>query len=203
MRPREPSISPDPVPGGRLVHLAAREADLHAEVVALDGTPPERFQRLHDREVFARYRGVFEAYATLAAGQPGADEPGATPDDATEALKRATFLQWSAAAEPRERTGLWRLDEEAQDEVIRELDRRIQTGELDDELRFMLGWYFAQADFYFDSLEEGHALKALLREARDEAPVRIEDPPEALRRTDRRGRMGMYFAEMLAAAGGA
>ena len=180
-----------------LDHLAEREVSLHAEVAALEGPPEERFPRLHAGGVFARYGQVFEEYVRIALTAPSGGGAG-TPPEAREALERATFLLWYAAHEPRERTGLWRLDEEAQDEVVRELDRLAQKDGLHPELRFQLRWYHTVADYVFDSMEEGHALKAWLRETRDRSPARLEEAPEELRRTEGRGLLGIYFAEVLA-----
>ncbi|MCZ6690846.1 MAG: hypothetical protein O7H41_14735 [Planctomycetota bacterium] len=164
-----------------LERLAAGETEVLRRTAATEGAAPEKFRLLHERGVFTEYGSIYEQYVGMIAdGDPG-----------TEALKRALFLQWYAQLEPATSTGLWDLDDEGQDEIIRELDRRAIARKFDEELRMMLSHYYSVAPHYFDSQEEGHSLKLSLRDDEESA----ERPGVAS--MERRGQMGDYWRGVL------
>lgn len=146
----------------------------------LTGPPRARFQRVHERGIATAFREIHERYVELLTD----------PARATEALKRALFLQWYAEQEPPSATGIWDLDEEARDAVILELDRRVRSGEIDPELRDMLARYYREAPWYFDGQEEGQDLKPYLR---DVGGPGDGGPSAAVRADEGRGLMGEYW----------
>jgi hypothetical protein len=167
-----------------LSKLAAREAELVAQVQAASGSGSRRTQTLEAAGVFAAYRDVHRAYVAL------------LPDG--EALKRALFIQWFSSTEPPCFSGIAAPDRDAERAVFDELERRAQAGALDAELRWMLSWYRVVSDFYFPPAERFPSLRAAL-ESHDQ-------PVETARRAhpplDGRGQMGDYWRSVLRRAPG-
>lgn len=131
--------------------LAQAEHRILAELDDAVGPPAQRLKALEKWGVFTRYREIHRDYAGLLAD----------PASATEALKRAVFLQWLMFAEPAFLTGLSALLPGPSAAVLAELERRAAEDEVDDELAAMLGWYFVVADHAFPpepELPRVHAL---------------------------------------------
>jgi hypothetical protein len=101
----------------------------------------------------ATWEGVFGQYVALARRGD------------LEAVKRALFLAWYEMAEP----DAWYndikgLDTELKREVYSIVDDLTRRGRLDDELRWMLPYYYSVADIYlppgFDALEKASKVRA-------------------------------------------
>ncbi len=93
--------------------LAAREQELLNVVNRMVGTIEEKAAQLQQAGIFDAYLRVHQDYVRLLHD----------PQQGREALKRALFLQWYAVSEPSAFTGLWELDQAAEEGVVQELDR--------------------------------------------------------------------------------
>jgi len=144
--------------------LAREEGRLLRQVRSLEGTVEAKGAGLGALGVFAAYAEVHRRYTALA-------EAGST-----EALKRALFLQWFAAAEPPFLTGISELDREAERRTAMLTERLCATGTMDEELGWMLPHYFLIASWAFP-LSECPQLSAYCEE--NEPADAVLPPPEA------------------------
>lgn len=166
--------------------IAAEEERLVRIVEAASGTFEERVPFLERHGVFDAYAIVYRRYVELAL------------EGDIEALKRALFLQWYVVAEPYELTGLSDADEATMVSVLRAVNRRVVSGDLDAELRWMLPWYFMIADWYLridstDVLEELGPFIALSRSQSSDIGAMALDAAAFLGR----GTMGYYWASVI------
>ncbi len=123
----------------------------------IEGTIAEIHAQLERSGIFNRYRCVYNAYVDLAL------------QGDLEALKRALFLCWFEVVEPSFLTGIAELDGDRSWRVLEYLEVLASTNKLDKELRWMLPYYYAVADYYFDSVLENSlpALRRFLDENKD------------------------------------
>ncbi len=145
-------------------------------VHSVTGLMEEKQESLRQQGVFAQYAQVHSQYAGLI-------------DHATEgieALKRALFIQWFTVAEPACFTGIFDVAQEARDKVFKQIDGMIRRQELDDELGFMLDWYYNITPWYFDAQSECHNWQRYL--ATTHAAPQYENS-----QFDNRGQMGRYW----------
>ena len=162
-----------------LVELTAEEDRLLAIVSRITGTMEEMFQQLDDLGVFDAYRKVHLAYVDLA-----------ERDGNVEALKRAIFLQWFRLSEPSSFTGLWEFDTNAEQKALRLLDHLVITHQLDQELQWMLPWYYFITDFYLDRFDGFEEIKCFSKENQQELWADGAPTRESLKN---RGQMGKYW----------
>lgn len=171
-----------------LQELAAWEDRLDRLVrAAAAGSLEDRDRTLLETGVYADYAAVFRSYVDLL------DDEDAGP----EALKRATALVWLSGMEPAPLTGLAELPEQSVSAVRRALEERTRRGELDDELLWMLPWYYGIADFALVGAEAVPHLEAMLVEADFQAWRRA---PPALARLAGRGQLGRYWLSVIGGA---
>ncbi len=186
--------------GLSLKQLAQEEERLLAIVKTVRNLP-EPDLRLNALDVFASYRQVHAAYADMLAN----------PLNGAEALKRALFLQWTAALEPPFLTGIVsplgsafaepdflaemvRIDRLLERKVLEELESVLANQRLDHEGTLMLGWYDSVWEFYFDPFPGlPHLARARVVKNPD-IHLAAAMSEESLRG---RGQMGEYFSEML------
>lgn len=156
--------------------LANTETELYSKVVELydKGNREERSEQL--KKVFAAYRQVHKNYADLA-------------KENDEALKRGLFIQWYAVTEPNYLTGIEVLDEEAEENIIKLIEVRIQNDSLDTELKWMLN-YYATWEFVFDKYKNIKGLENLIEKRTDELPLGLVINKVAM---NSRGQMGTYW----------
>lgn len=106
--------------------------------------------------IYEAWRRIFAEYVALARSGN------------LEALKRALFLAWYEQAEPCPLSGLHLLDAEAKKEVLQLLEDLARQDQLDDELKWMLPYYYSVADWYlpsdFPALEKASKKDVDLRE---------------------------------------
>ena len=167
----------EPLPPG-LDELAAAEDELAAEVAAVTGTMEEKFDQLRLQGVFAEYSRVFQRYLALA--RP--------PRSDLEALKRAAFLAWYEQAEPWCFTGVGELPPDACRSVVELLEPL--AGELDEELVWMLRWYYFIAEWAYPALDAHPRLGGILVSGDPQTWRRHRAAAERMRG---RGLMGEYW----------
>ena len=127
------------------------------------------------KTIFASYKQVHKNYADLS-------------NNDYEALKRGLFIQWYACIEPSYFTGIAEIDQEAEKNIIDNIEKHIQNKTLDVELKWMLN-YFATWDFVFDRFSTRKGLVELIANKTDEFfPTKIDN--EAM---SKRGQMGKYW----------
>jgi hypothetical protein len=105
----------------------------------------QRDARFQMTGVYDAWRRIFREYVGLAR----------TGDK--EALKRAAFLYWYSLSEPKELNGIPALDKELVREVLGLVDSMLQSSECDAELKWMLPYYYAVADFYLTGFGPGQS----------------------------------------------
>ena len=158
-----------------LQELADKETILYEKVVELYRQPQSDNTNEALQNIFLKYRKIHQTYADLSLA-----------DD--EALKRGLFIQWYALSEPDYLTGIADLDENAENKIIQSLNDRIEAGNVDDELIWMLN-YYANWDWIFERLTsfKGFSSK-IVNEQNNHLPDKIDKEAMA-----QRGQMGKYW----------
>ena len=156
--------------------LAHTETELYSTVIEF--YQKEQTDELNERikAVFASYKQVHKNYSDIA-----------KEDD--EALKRGLFIQWYACTEPNYLTGIEELDEEAEQNIIDLIEKKIQNNSLDTEIKWMLN-YYATWDFVFDRFKNRKGLAGLIANKTDELPFGLVIDNVAM---NKRGQMGTYW----------
>jgi len=119
--------------------LNLAERQLLSRVKQIAGLMEEKHEQLQRSGLFGEYGKIYEVYAELI----GSESQG------LEALKRATFLYWYHTTEPPCFSGLYELSENVSRKVLGTLERKIEAGELDSELKWMLPYYNMIAEWAF------------------------------------------------------
>jgi hypothetical protein len=125
--------------------------------------------------IFASYQKVHQQYSDWA-------------NENDEALKRGLFIQWYALTEPNYLTGIGNLNENAQEQIIGIIEKKIQNNSLDDELKWMLN-YYANWGWVFERFKKYDGLSHIIAN-------RTENLfPHAIDRNEmkKRGQMGSYW----------
>jgi len=152
-----------------LAALASAERQLLSRVEQVTGLMEEKHEQLQQSGVYAEYGKIYEAYVDLIESE----------SEGLEALKRAIFLKWYESAEPSCFSGVFGLPEQASREVFEALERRIEAGELDYELQWMLPYYHMIAEWVFSQYADLPHLRSLLAQTDsglwERAKVRAED----------------------------
>ena len=126
-------------------------------------------------DVYNAWREIFQQYAALAAQD-------------VEALKRAIYLCWTQQSQDPFLSGVDGLDQAATGEVLASANRLAKTEELDDELRWMLSYYYFVEPSYLDRFQDLDHLKRVSRH--DPLAYRQECLKGSF---DNRGHMGRYW----------
>lgn len=154
-----------------LMHLAEREVELLEELRKQGAT----------EEVFDENALIHHQYSLLA-------ERGSI-----EALKRALFIQWYRVAEPAFFSGINGLSSESVNKVFTITEDRINKGDLDDELIWMLAYYYGIAEYYLkQSKKKWPKLVKVSIENQDKS----WPPPDEAALTNR-GQMSKYWQSIL------
>jgi hypothetical protein len=197
-KPRPVPLDGITIKGASLAELGHMEQTLMERAAASRAWAPhsraamqtELFAALDRSGVFAGFTDIHAGYASLIADT----------DHGLEALKRGLFLQWYAHSEPGCFTGIYRLYAEPELAIIRELDRRLASGETDSELRTMMVWYDREvagdSGDYLRTFEEFPTLRAFL-DAPDLWNGEGQDVPWTAERFRGRGQLGKYFESQL------
>lgn len=155
--------------------LGREETQLLARVGSVEGTMEVKTAAL---------AGVSQAYATVHRNYVELAENGDL-----EALKRAVFLQWFAVVEPPFLTGLSDLDQGSVARAMAVVDRLCAAGALDDELAWMLPYYYLIAEWAFPPGEECPHFAAYCK---TNEPKGLVQPPASTQLAGR-GQMGDYW----------
>ena len=110
----------------------------------LDRHPSRGF--MEEKDALCKEEGIYDVWREIFAEYVALAGPGDL-----EALKRALFLAWYEMAEPSHLSGLYLLDAEAKKEVFQMLEDFARQDQLDEELKWMLPYYYSIADWYLKS----------------------------------------------------
>ncbi len=182
----------------KLNELSAQEDELMQIVSEVTGLMEQKHSQLVELNVFQRYAQIHKQYAVLA-------RTSAEMGEQIEALKRALFIQWYAPSEPSCFSGISELNRHVETDILQEVHAWIVQGKLDQELHWMLAWYYQISDFYFEYLERIdsslhpllHYLKSLKGGARywfSQSDGIFEPPNRAT--FGGRGQMGKYWSAL-------
>ena len=162
------------------LNLTEQENELLARINATKGSMDEKAKQLEDDGVFDSYREIHKGYASLAmAGD-------------IESLKRSLFIQWYAVSEPSCFTGIQEVDHDVEEVVFSIVENLIFNGHADEELKFMIAWYYQISSYYFDTFWPNSPIFKILSQFNQNHDYRIERFPlgEPL---ENRGQMGDYW----------
>jgi hypothetical protein len=158
-----------------LQELANKEDALYNKVIDLYRQPQSDHTNEALRDIFHEYRKIHQSYAELSLTD-------------NEALKRGLFIQWYALSEPNYLTGIADLDENAENKIIQALDDRIEAGNVDDELIWMLN-YYSSWDWIFERLTSFKGFNSKIVNEHNNHLPNIVDREEMTQR----GQMGKYW----------
>ena len=151
----------------------------------MQGTMEIKLATLAQLGVFAEYRAVHQAYASLL-----------EQDNHQESLKRALFIQWYAITEPGCFTGIREIDLQAELNVLVQLNKLLYMHAADAELLAMLKCY-SSWEYVFQREEFLHLsdLQTFVaaHSAGNELPT---SPPIQLSEMSSRGQMGAYWLSL-------
>ncbi|MGV3656723.1 MAG: hypothetical protein ACO1NX_02170 [Chitinophagaceae bacterium] len=155
-----------------LQEFADREETLYDKVIDLNRQPQSSQTDQTLREIFLEYKKVHQAYAEKSLID-------------NEALKRGLFIQWYALLEPNYLTGIADLDENAENKIVQALNDRIEAGNADNELTWMLN-YYANWDWIFERLTSFKGFdSSIVNEQNNRLPDKIDREE-----MEHRGQMG-------------
>jgi hypothetical protein len=176
--------------------LTFAEERLMANVDRVEGQIQEKIRSLEKQGIFRNYTQVHAIYTQLAI------------EGNLEALKRALFLQWYASIEPAFLTGIpdgsplgtaKTIDEDTQLVILKELERRLVVGNLDDKLKWMIAYAYSLVDYYFEYYFEQHPGLFALRQHVSKINNNVEEciDMNATEEMKGRGQMGNYFISII------
>lgn len=155
--------------------LANQELELLSQTLELVGTIEEKNDKVVYFGIGTIYQKIHEEYSRLAKSE-------------LEALKRGLFIMWYALTGPSCYTGIVILNSEAENRILKILDRRLNRDIIDYELEWMLD-YYSNWDFVFDRFSEyKHLQDRLRRKDKIELPNQIDR-----NEMSKRGQMGRYW----------
>jgi len=164
--------------------LNLAEQQLLSRVERVTGLMEEKDAHLRQNGVYEAYGKIYEAYVELLESE----------SEGLEALKRAVFLMWYEQAEPSCFSGVSGLSEKASRKMFEALERRIEAGSLDFELKWMLPYYNEIAEWVFPKYTDLPYLQSFLALADsdllEKARLKAEDFMN-------RGQMGDYWLSII------
>jgi len=132
--------------------LSQKEYTIINDIITLKGSMEEKENRLKSLNVFDSYKNIHNEYTRL---------------ENNEALKRAVFIQWYSAVEPRIYTGIGDLSKESEDINIKKLIKVFESDNSDLEFRIMFRHYYSIGNWYFDAFPNINRIVDLLNITND------------------------------------
>jgi hypothetical protein len=164
--------------------LANWEAAVLARISGATGTPDERDAQITRAGLYAEYPAIIRSYFEVS---------GPEPETSLEVIKRTVFLVWNSFKALPVDSGISEIAESTVREVFARLDAAIGGGRADDELRWMLAWYYDSFPEPFDTFGPVRQLDEFIRD------VSAEQALEHLRGSAfrARGQLGMYWSSLV------
>lgn len=153
--------------------LTKIETELYLKVCSLNGAIEEIHEQITKLGILNENKTIHQKYAELSS-------------DNIDELKRGLFINWFAVSEPTFLIGIDELDENAQENIIKEINERIKNQTADFELNWMLNYYknwnysfakFAKYEFFYAKIMSNEE---------------IELPKIDKQKMANRGQMGIY-----------
>jgi len=160
----------------RLDELTTLEHEWLAKQHSVQGTHSDRDASYERIGAYEAWQAIFREYVIL------------SREGDLEALKRALFLYWYEYSEPYWLTGIANLDRSLAEELLHRVNSLAGQEQLDEELKWMLPWYYSVADYYLNSFAGLDALEETSKRKPDWRTLR-HSPPEF----ENRGQMGQYW----------
>ena len=155
--------------------LASQELELLNQTIELVGTIEEKNDKVVYFGIGNKYKNIHQEYSRIAKNE-------------LEALKRGLFIMWYALTEPSCYTGIVVLDSNAENRILKILDRRLKNEIIDYELEWMID-YYSNWDFVFERFTEFKYLQERLsRKEKVDLPNKIDR-----KEMSKRGQMGLYW----------
>ena len=154
--------------------LSKKETELYQKVCSLVGTIEEKQNQIVKLGISKEYKLIHQKYAELCA-------------ENIEALKRGLFITWYSISEPTFLTGINELDENAEENIVKEINERIKNNTLDFELNWMVG-YYKDWDYIFEKYYKFEHFKNRII-----SKVKTELPKIEKLKMENRGQMGIYW----------
>jgi len=117
--------------------LAEKEHQLHLIVTSLKGTIKEKEAQIFKLKLPEEFKKLHFEYAEFS-------------NDNIEAIKRGLFLYWFSLSEPMFLTGIFEIDKVANEKIIKNIEKIIDTDKIDYELSWMLS-YYKEWDWIFEN----------------------------------------------------
>ena len=163
--------------------LAAWESRVASIVAQASGTFEERDRALERAGLYAEYPAILSGYLALLDDE----------SSAAEALKRAVFLVWYSGVEPPVVSGIAELPEIEARAALDALDAVCRSEGADDELKWMLAWYYEVADYALLRVPGLHAVEKVIAESDPFAWKRATMEREQM---EGRGLLGRYWQSL-------
>jgi len=157
--------------------LTNKETELYQKVCSLIGTIEEKQNQIVELGISKEYKLIHQKYAELCA-------------ENIEALKRGLFITWFSVSEPTFLTGINELDENAEENIVKEINERIKNNALDSELNWMIN-YYKDWDYIFKEYSKYEFFKTRIM-----SKVRTELPKIQKQKMENRGQMGNYWKSL-------
>lgn len=167
--------------------LAGWEEAVLASIRGTSGTLEERDRQIERSGLYGEYPAIVRAYLELVEDE----------GSALEAVKRAVFLVWRGAMAPPMETGIGPLPDGTSRGAMEQLDHLLRHGAADDELAWMLAWYYGKGSHVFELFGATGRVVALAEGSPPDAWRRIEIVTDSMRR---RGQLGVYWSSLAAGA---
>lgn len=157
--------------------LTKKENELIIKIHSVNGTIEDKYLKLTELGIPNDYKAIHKKYAELSA-------------ENIEALKRGLFINWFSVTEPTFLTGIDKLDEDAEEKIVKEINERIKNKTIDFELKWMINYYktwdytfakFAKYDFFYAKIMSNEEM---------------EMPKIDIKKMENRGQMGIYWSSI-------
>ena len=157
--------------------LTEKENKLYFKVCSLNGTIEEKENQIVKLGISAEYKVIHQNYSELSA-------------ENIEALKRGIFISWFAVSEPTFLTGINELDENAEENIVKEINERIKNKTVDSELNWMLN-YYKSWEYVFAKFAKYELFNAKMISKEETELPKIEK-----QEMESRGQMGVYWSSL-------
>jgi hypothetical protein len=124
----------------KIEEITLLEKQLQSEM-PVQGYFEDRDEYLRTHNLYERWNSVFENYVELA------------KENNLEALKRSLFFAWYQLSEPGSLSGIPELEESSCGVVFEITNQLCRKSELDEELSWMLPYYYQICEYYFERFE--------------------------------------------------
>jgi len=164
----------------KLEDLTNQETEL-LQSMPKNGFFKERDEYLEKNGIYKRWRDIFEGYVHLASAGD------------IEAVKRALFFLWYQCSEPNALSGINNLDDNLVEKALLIVNSIAENEDLDMELKWMLPYYYAVTNWYFERFK---GLNSLLKASKRNENLWETEKSKSI--FGNRGQLGEYWSSIQA-----